>query len=451
MPYPLCLIILFQFSLLAGLSPVSIALWLSMFMILIIFSPFLLMSTTIQSSPVFLLRSVCVFVLSLFPSHTSVDTLYLFLRSDVKWLIPLPALSLSDCCRHTTSAFHSTPISNAAMVHTYHLAQLCWIAVNIGGGDSRSVWRFNACPSSCCSFRCGWCLRQHCGWHRLLHRCDILCLCTAFIHIGHFHYAHATPSYCRCPWSLALLCPGYSYGWTRGLRGRACWFSSSPLPCLSGGFRPLWTATAECIVVSIAVGAFLLCVAAERAQLCNAPHDSALMDAGVVLPCVVATCRFAAVLALYVSPSTAMLISAFWVYISEWFDSVSPSPRHDTFFDKSLYHLVSPNDQDDGQCRDLPPLSSSPCAGSVLQQSLLNGYHNSFDFCMDLVPHLLQALSAFGLCNSQGVQNWLSAVPRIHFLQRQRLPTQSSMLSSGWLWDLPVQSPRLHFVGWWPG
>jgi len=60
--------------------------------------------------------------------------------------------------------------------------------------------------------------------------------------------------------------------------------SSPPPPCLSGGIHLLWAPTAEWYVVSFAVGAFLLCVAAERALLGSAPHDVALIGVGVVQP-----------------------------------------------------------------------------------------------------------------------------------------------------------------------
>jgi hypothetical protein len=37
-------------------------------------------------------------------------------------------------------------------------------------------------------------------------------------------------------------------------------------------------------VVTFAVGVFLLCMAAESALLCSAPHEVALMVAGTVRP-----------------------------------------------------------------------------------------------------------------------------------------------------------------------
>lgn len=63
-------------------------------------------------------------------------------------------------------------------------------------------------------------------------------------------------------------------------------------------------------MVSFAVRAFLLRVAAEKALLCNAPHDVALRGAGAVWPQSVGACWFSVVLAHCVAPSTATLSSA---------------------------------------------------------------------------------------------------------------------------------------------
>jgi len=284
------------------------------------------MSTTITSSPAFLLKSDRSFVVRPLPMSTAVHTLCLFLMSYATWLIPLPALSLGGSCRLTTSAFRSTPVSSAAMAHTYDLAQLRWITLNIGGSDSRSVSRFSASPRSCRGSWCGQYWRCRCRWRRALHHCDVFCLHSPFLCIGHLLFAPA-PLSSRWPRPQDERCPDRSWGWSRGLHGPSCWFSSPPLPCLPGGLRLLCAPTAERDVVPFAVRALLLCVAAERALLCNATHDVAFMGAGAVRSWAVAACRFAAPLALYVAPSAAMLTSAVWAYIGEWFDSVQHS-RH---------------------------------------------------------------------------------------------------------------------------
>ena len=50
-----------------------------------------------------------------------------------KWLILLPALSVSGSCRHTTSPFSPTFVASMALADTYDLVQLRWIASNTGG------------------------------------------------------------------------------------------------------------------------------------------------------------------------------------------------------------------------------------------------------------------------------------------------------------------------------
>jgi len=88
-------------------------------------------------------------------------------------------------------------------------------------------------------------------------------------------------------------------------------------------------------VITSAVGAFLLCVAAERALHCSASHDVALMVAGMVRPRAVA-----AALALYVALSATVLAPAVWTCIRELFDSVPHSHHIDAFVDQSSRHLA---------------------------------------------------------------------------------------------------------------
>jgi len=84
-----------------------------------------------------LLKSVSSSTTKLLPLRTAIESLFRFLISYPEWLIPIPPLSLGGSCKHTTSALRSTPIFSAAMVHSYDLAQLCWITPIIGSQGSR--------------------------------------------------------------------------------------------------------------------------------------------------------------------------------------------------------------------------------------------------------------------------------------------------------------------------
>ena len=225
---------------------------------------------------------------------------------------------LSGCCSHVTSAFCSAPVSCAAMVHPYNLAKLCWIALNIGGYWSST---FNLI------FKAGRCNHDHC----LRRRCCALAHCNVlfprFLHtcISHLLFTPASVSSSQCLGPLAEHNPVRPCGCSPSPRGPSCWFSSPILPCCCGDFRLLCAPTAECDVVSSAVAAFLLCVAAESALLCSAPHDVALIVTGMLWPWAVATGELFASLALYVATSAAALAPAVWTCIHERFNSVSHS------------------------------------------------------------------------------------------------------------------------------
>jgi hypothetical protein len=165
------------------------------------------------------------------------------------------------------------------MVHMYDLAQLCWIALNIGGSwSTRFNFRFNAshCNGDCCR------RRHRCA----LAHCNVLfffpCLLTPCVRQLLFTPASVSSSHCFSP--EAERNPVRPCGCSPSPRGPSCWLSSPLLPCRSRDFRLFCTPTAECDVVTSAVGTFLLCVAAESTLLCSAPHDVALMVAGTVRP-----------------------------------------------------------------------------------------------------------------------------------------------------------------------
>jgi len=190
------------------------------------------MLRTITSSPAFLLQSVHLFIVRSLPLDTTIQTIFLFLMSYATWLIPLPALPHSGSCRHTTCGFRSTPVSSAAMAHSYDLALLCCITLPIGGSDSRAVSRFNADPhchrSSCCRL----CLHCRCCRHCALHHCDVLCLRSPFLCIGQLLFAPAPLSSWRVssPPGQALSCS------LLRMVPQSSWsillviFSSSPVP-----------------------------------------------------------------------------------------------------------------------------------------------------------------------------------------------------------------------------
>jgi len=84
------------------------------------------------------------------------------------------------------SASHSTPISTGAIVHTYDMAQFCWIALTTGACRiSRVNYRFNA----------GRCSRDHCccDCHCSLTQCDVLF--PHFLHPSVCHFSSLQPLY----------------------------------------------------------------------------------------------------------------------------------------------------------------------------------------------------------------------------------------------------------------
>jgi len=95
------------------------------------------------------------------------------------------------------------------------------------------------------------------------------------------------------------------------------------------------------------------------------------------------------------APPAAMLRSAVWAYVREWFDSVPHSCRLDAHFAPFPHHLVPVNYKDDCRCGDLPHQSPFPGVVRACQPSHLDWDHPSFVLRMNLVPHLMQALCAF--------------------------------------------------------
>ena len=100
------------------------------------------------------------------PIRIAIQIVLLFLISYSEWLIPISALSFSGSRKHTTSALSLTPISSAAMVHSYDLAQLyCKTLIN-GSQGSRFSHSFSITFGPGCSLSPGrhgifsiwWCL-----------------------------------------------------------------------------------------------------------------------------------------------------------------------------------------------------------------------------------------------------------------------------------------------------
>jgi len=353
-----------QYSLLAYLSPVSLVLWSSLFTILITFSPLLLMSMTITSSPAFLVRSVLSFIVRPLPLWTTIHTLIPFSMSYATWLILHPARALGGSARNTASAFHSIPIFSAAMAHRYDLAQLCLIALNILGSNSSSVSRLSAGRhdhrSSCC---------RSC-WHS--------CCCWVVLSTIVMSSASIPPSLASAISSsvLPLSSPSGALAHRMSAVLFVCEVGSAVFVVRSAGSVPLSRASLVAsaffayLLLNVmwfpfAVRALLWCVAAERALHCNVPHDVVCMGACVVRARAAAPCRFAAALALYGAPSAAMITSAVRAYICAWFDSVPHSPRCDAFIGQSARHLDPLYHKHNERCGDLPPLSHSPNAVRV--------------------------------------------------------------------------------------
>jgi len=263
-----------------------------------IFFPLLWISTTITSLLAFLLKSVRLSVEWLLPLHTTVHTLFFFLMSSLTgWFCFLLFLSVALVDKpHSPSVAPLSPVRPWPISTTWRsCVGLLW---TVGGGDSSSLFKFNAGSHSLHTSCCRWCLCCRCRWCHALHNCDVLSLCSPFLCISHLLFAPAPLSSFWCPRPQAECCPLCSCGWSRGLRGPFCWFPSPPLSCLSGGLRLLCAPAAECDVVFFAVRTLLLYVAAERALLCATPYDIELMGAGVARSWAIAACRFATALAL---------------------------------------------------------------------------------------------------------------------------------------------------------
>jgi len=127
-----CRMIRCNLSFRAGLSRDCVSFWTYILTILVNISPLLRTSVMITSSLSPLLWSIRSCTSRPLPLHTAVQTLFLCLISYAVCLISNQFLSLGGSCKHTTSARRSTPVSSAAIVHSYDLAQLCWIAPIIG-------------------------------------------------------------------------------------------------------------------------------------------------------------------------------------------------------------------------------------------------------------------------------------------------------------------------------
>jgi hypothetical protein len=125
-------IALSQFNFRTGLSPECLFIWSETLTILIILSSMLLTAVAMTSSFAPLLQSVPSSTTKLLLLRIAVQTLFLFLILYAEWLIPIPSVSRGDSCKHSPSALGSTRVSNATIVHSYHLAQLCWITQIIG-------------------------------------------------------------------------------------------------------------------------------------------------------------------------------------------------------------------------------------------------------------------------------------------------------------------------------
>jgi len=166
---------------------------------LVLFLPLLLMSVAITLSLALLLRSIRSSNTKPLPFCIAVQTPWLFLISYAEWLIPISPVSLSGSCKHTTPALRSTPVSSAAMVHSYDLTQLYWITRIIGSPGSRSNLSFGIShgPGRSLSFGLG---------HRDI-ACLSRCLLFFFVHIRHLFFLSSPAllrwfpsSSCTCCW-----------------------------------------------------------------------------------------------------------------------------------------------------------------------------------------------------------------------------------------------------------
>ena len=212
--------------------------------------------------------------------------------------------SPGSSCKSTKSAFRSTPVSGAAMVHAYHLAQLCWIAPIIGSGGSH----FDLCSG-------------------LAHGHVILNLHLRPLHLPGIALLFVGR---RLPLSFSVSCIPSLPGAER--------YSVSPryLPCLSSiplhfpalsphcdGLDFLRTLSAECNMIPLAVQAFFLCMAAYCSLFQCAPDHIAPVLARSGWSGAVAALRLmVAALALDVAPSATELAEAVGACVGVRFDLV---------------------------------------------------------------------------------------------------------------------------------
>jgi len=248
-----CRMTLCKFSFCAGLSPICVFLWSLMLTILILLSPLLPTSVAMTWSFAPLLKSVRSSTPKPLALRMAVQTFFLFLMSYSKWLIPLPPFSIVGTCKHTMSALCSTPVSRAAMVHSYDLGQLCWITLIIGSQGSRCIVIFSH----------GHRRSLGPGHHDVSPHPRCL-LCLPPNHLLFF----ASPI-CRrsCPGTTTKLhsvrprCSVHVNSIGRG--SPSCGSLHSALLRHSGGFTLLRAPAAEHNMISFAVGALFQCVAAE--------------------------------------------------------------------------------------------------------------------------------------------------------------------------------------------
>jgi len=108
--------------------------------------------------------------------------------SYAEWLIPILPLSLVGSCKHTTSTPGLTPVSSAAMVHSYDAAQLYWTTSIIGTQGSRFGLKLSVGHGRTRCLALG-----HCH-----HEVSCLPCCLLFLHLHHLH-VFASPICCRFP------------------------------------------------------------------------------------------------------------------------------------------------------------------------------------------------------------------------------------------------------------
>jgi len=181
------------------------------------------------------------------PLRIAVETHCVFLILYAEWLIQIPRVSLGGSCKHTTRALRLTPVSSAATVHSYDHAQLCLITLIICSQVSH--WGFS-----------------HSRGHDLClghHDISRLLRCLLFLRISQLF-----PSAICCPSSPGSMTKHHSIrprclvcSFTHG--GPSCCPRLSAVPRCFGGFTLLRAPATERYMISFAIGALLLPVAAE--------------------------------------------------------------------------------------------------------------------------------------------------------------------------------------------